>query len=411
MMTGRWPHELSTGINRPLDRTYRTLAEVLAARGYATGGFVANATYCGAETGLDRGFEHYEDHPLSVVDVVWTTAIGQRLLLQGPLQPERRARGNPNDYHRKDASQVRRRVIDWVGHQGDRPFFAFVNLYDAHDPYLPPSDCTRRFTTGPGSVEEVKVLERWFISDKNTLSPEQIQFTLDSYDEGIAYLDDQVGRLLDDLERAGKGDDTLVIITADHGEHLGEHGLYGHASSLYDSEIHVPLLVLLPKGSHAGRTVAGQVSLRDLAATVADVTGLGTGTFPGSSLTRHWRSSGTPDDVPSLSEVDAPVMGAPNQGRSPVFRGPMQAVATGDYVYIHNGDGKEQLFEIRSDSGQSRDLATAPEARSVLEELRTAFHLLKPDLHQVGTRADHLAVRQESDGAGRTDHASPKRGG
>ena len=114
MMTGRWPHELSTGINRPLDRTHRTLAESLAARGYATGGFVANVTYCGVETGLDRGFDHFEDHPLSIADVLWTTALGQRLLLNGIFGPERRARGNPNDYHRKDAAQIRRDLLSWV---------------------------------------------------------------------------------------------------------------------------------------------------------------------------------------------------------------------------------------------------------------------------------------------------------
>ena len=124
---------------------------------------------------------------------------------------------------------------------------------------------------------------------------------------------------------------TLVIVTADHGEHLGEHQLYGHASSLYDAEIHVPLLILLPgEKPHAGQVVTVQVSLGHLAATVAHVTGLGGSPFPGRSLARHWAADASPLSEPSLSEVDAPVMTGPNQGRSPVFRGPMKAVAAGN---------------------------------------------------------------------------------
>ena len=193
MMTGRWPHELSTGINGPLDETHRTLAESLAAQGYATAGFVANATYCGIETGLGRGFAHFEDHELSLADVLWTSALGQRVILQATFPPERRARGNPNDYHRKDAASIRRDMLAWVLRQGDRPFFAFLNLYDAHDPYIPPADFQRRFSSGAGSAADMAILERWFISDKKKLTSREIQFVLDAYDDGIAYLDEQLG--------------------------------------------------------------------------------------------------------------------------------------------------------------------------------------------------------------------------
>ncbi|MGZ3337380.1 MAG: sulfatase family protein [Isosphaeraceae bacterium] len=198
-----------------------------------------------------------------------------------------------------------------------------------------------------------------------------MQPVLDAYDDGIAYLDEQLGRLVDDLDWLGLLASTLVIVTADHGEHLGEHQLYGHASSLYDAEIHVPLLILLPGEAHAGQSVAAQVSLRDLAATVADVTGLGGSPFPGRSLARHWAADASPLSEPSLSEVDAPVMSAPNQGRSPVFRGPMKAVAAGKHVYVRNGDGQEELFDMEADPMQSRNLAGLPQVQSVLDQIRT----------------------------------------
>jgi arylsulfatase A-like enzyme len=390
MMTGRWPHELSTGVNRPLDGTHVTLAEYLAASGYATAGFVANATYCGVETGLGRGFAHFEDHELSVADILWTSALGQRVLLQGIFRPERRAGGNPNDYHRKDAAQVRRDMLAWVVRQGNRPFFAFLNLYDAHDPYIPPADFDRHFGAWPRSAADMATLERWFIRDKKMLTPGEIQSVLDAYDDGIAYLDEQLGRLVDELDRFGLLTNTLVIVTADHGEHLGEHQLYGHASSLYDAEIHVPLLVLLPGGAHAGQSVAAQVSLRDLAATVADVTGLGGSPFPGRSLARHWAADASPQPDPSLSEVDAPVKSAPNQGRSPVFRGPMKAVAAGKHVYVCNGDGQEELFDVEADPMQSRNLAGLPQARPTLDQFRT-------DLDRLLQAADSTTSRSRQD--------------
>ena len=376
MMTGRWPHELSTGINRPLDGTHETLAEHLAANGYATAGFVGNATYCGIETGLGRGFAHFEDHELSVADILWTSALGQRILLQGVFRPERRTGGTPNDYHRKDAAQIRRDMLAWLARQEGQPFFAFLNLYDAHDPYMPPTGFDRHFGVKPQSAADLAILERWFIQDKKKLAPEQVQTVLDAYDDGIAYLDEQLGRLVDDLDWLGLLANTLVIITADHGEHLGEHQLYGHASSLYDAEIHVPLLILLPGEAHAGQSVAAQVSLRDLAATVADLTGLGGSHFPGRSLARHWNASASPRQEPSLSEVDAPVMSAPNQGRSPVFRGPMKAVSTGKHVYIRNGDGKEELFDVEADPRQSRNLAGLPQVQSVLDQVRADIERL-----------------------------------
>ncbi len=384
MLTGRWPHELSTGINAPLDSTFPTLAECLAANGYATAGFVANATYCGRETGLDRGFNHYEDHQLTLADILWTSAIGRRLLLQGPLGPERRTGGNPNDYHRKTAGEVREDFLSWTMGQKGRPFFAFLNLYDAHDPYIAPPGFDPRFSELRRSAAGTALLERWFIHDKKTLHPDQLQFVIDAYDDGIAYLDDQVGKLMDDLDRLGLLENTLVIVTADHGEHLGEHQLYGHASSLYDAEVHVPLVLLLPGAKAGGRRITAPVSLRDLAATVAELTGLEASPLPGRSLTRYWRGDAAVTAELSLCEVDAPVASAPNQGRSPVFRGPMKALASDCYVYIRGGGGHEELFDVVADPGQQSDLSGRPQEQRNLIRLRSALEHLLESRHRPG---------------------------
>ena len=97
------------------------------------------------------------------------------------------------------------------------------------------------------------------------------------------------GLLLDELGRRGVLDDTLVIVTSDHGEHLGDHGLFFHGCSLYRQLVEVPLVIVDPKGVPAGRAVAEPVSLRDVPATVLDLLGLGRGAaFPGRSLARFW---------------------------------------------------------------------------------------------------------------------------
>src|SRR5262249_55198439 len=129
-----------------------------------------------------------------------------------------------------------------------------------------------------------------------------------------------------------------------------------------------------PQSAHGGLRVADPVSLRDLPATVADVVGLaGRSPFPGRSLARYWLLPSPVRPEPVLAEVAGPVHSAPNQGRSPVFRGPMSAAIEGQRVYIHNGDGREELYDVRADAAQRRDLAALNLAQPVLEQLRGAW--------------------------------------
>src|SRR3979411_2606482 len=108
------------------------------------------------------------------------------------------------------------------------------------------------------------LMDYWDL-DKTKLGARDVALARDSYDDCIAYLDRQVGSLLDELDRRGVLRDTLVIITSDHGEEFGEHGVFNHGYSLYLAEIHVPL-VILSAAAPASRSVAQPVSLRDLPA-------------------------------------------------------------------------------------------------------------------------------------------------
>jgi arylsulfatase A-like enzyme len=380
LMTGRWPHELSADFSGPLDARFPTLAEYLSARGYATGGFVANRTYAGAETGLARGFAHYEDHDLSPLGVLRCSSLGGRILW--PLIAGEGCVGHPDEIpDRKDAAEVRDELLGWLAHRPrDRPYFAFLNFYDAHNPYIPPAHFRRHFGERPQSRSDRVLLLEWFIQKKESLPQRQLRMASDAYDDCLAYLDDQLGRLFDELGRRGLLEDTLVIVTADHGEHFGEHALYGHASSLYDQEVRVPLVIVPPRGGPTGRVVESAVSLRDIPATVVDLAGLADGApFPGRSLARWWVPQGEPADAADravLVEVDEPAQASPNQGRSPIFRGAMKAVVADAKAYIRNGDGAEELYDLASDPDESHDLAGLPGSRPLLERFRDELRRL-----------------------------------
>jgi arylsulfatase A-like enzyme len=377
MFTGRYPHELSTNYTTPLDATYPTLAEFFRARGYSTAGFVANYGYCSYETGLARGFVHYEDYPRSVGQIASSSTLVRTVADNFRL---RRLIQNDEHLNRKSAAQLNHAFVSWLTGETDRPFFVFLNYFDAHEPYLPPPPFDKKFGAGRklGKYSPVH-RHNWEPSlAHRPLSAEQVREEIDAYDGAIAYLDDQLGLLFDALERKGLLKNTLVIITSDHGEEFGEHGIFDHGYTLYLPALHVPLLISFPGRIPSESRVATPVSLRDLAATVVELTNLGDGTaFPGNSLSRHWANTtglDRPEGAPVLSEVSK-VTNRPEW--FPVSKGDMQSLILDRYHYIKNGSGREELYDIETDPWEKRDLAgsglTAPRIGEFRNHLRTVL--------------------------------------
>ncbi len=380
MFTGRWPHELSVGHEAALDPAYPTLAEYLRDHGYATAGFVANLKYVGAATGLDRGFDRYEDYPRSIGQVASNSTLVRTVANNFRL---RRLLENDQHLGRVTAEDLNARAMDWMSRQSGRPFFAFINYFDAHEPYLPPAPFDQQF--GPGRRQgRHSPLHHWLWNPSVGHRPmdDQVkQEEIDAYDGALAYLDAQVGRLLDDLERRGLLDSTVVVVTSDHGEEFGEHGVYEHGYSLYKPGVHVPLIVVAPGRTPAGSRVATPVSLRDLAATIVDVLGLTDGApFPGGSLGGLWRGNTTGASVgnepsPLLSEVSP----SPQQPDwFPSSRGEMGALVHQQLRYIRNGDGREELYDFAGDPWEQEDLAGLPEWQQALADARAALDRLLP---------------------------------
>jgi arylsulfatase A-like enzyme len=207
LFTGLYPphHGVRDNTDRALDPAHVTLATLLRERGFRTAAFVG-AIVLGADRGLARGFDVYDDG----------RAPG--------LPPPRRRSGR----------EVVDRARAWIDHLDDQPFFLWVHLYDVHAPQALPVEFRRAYG--------------------------------DRYEGGIAYVDDQIGRLLDALERRHRLSNTVIVVAGDHGESLGEHGENEHGIFLYESTLRVPLVLCAP--GVAARRVEGVASLVDVFPTV-----------------------------------------------------------------------------------------------------------------------------------------------
>lgn len=399
MFTGRWPHELSAGWLNPLDAARPTLAAYLSSHGYATAGFVANTLYCASDSGLDRGFTTYLDFPLTPLGAIKTAVLVSRSI-EGVqttarwlddqlgvmwLTPKARMLGWLLDSDRKDAATVNRQFLEWLAREQEskRPFFAFLNYYDAHFPYQLPPTGVHRFGVAPRTAREADFIANWWLYDKTTLSPSEIAFARDLYDDCVAHLDEQVGRLIDVLEQNHALENTWLIVVADHGESFGEHeGVYCHGMSLYQTELHVPMVIVPPGPPRAGRVVSETASLRDLPATIVDILGLKEGArFPGTSLVGSYVTAGAKDHLPNspwaLSEVVPNNPLDADRSRLMVKRPPLVSLAEPDWSYIRREDSRrEELFHLKNDAGEAHDLSNDPQAASVLARLRDATNRL-----------------------------------
>ena len=269
-----------------------TLATLLSAAAYRTGAFIG-AFVLDRRFGLARGFDRYDDDiPREKV---------------ADLDAERPGR------------VVVDRALAWLGTPSDKPFFAWVHLYDTHAPYQPPEPYRTRYADRP-------------------------------YDGEIAEVDEQVGRLLETLDRSGVAKRTIVAVVGDHGEELGEHGELTHGLLLYQPSLHVPLLLRAPGVLPRGWVVTIPVSLADLAPALAGLLGhplTGTPDHPidgrdlSALLARH--------QVPPAEFVYSESLFGTSFGWSPVF-----ALRRGDLKYIEAP--RPEHYDLARDPGERDNL-------------------------------------------------------
>ena len=388
LFSGRWAHQVDATWLTPFDGHTPTLAEALAARGWRTGAFSANRLFVSWEHGVLRGFIHAEDYPFSWGELTRCSALLKRITANDPTRTPFGLYDKPGRLH---AADIRRHFLAWVDRDPSRPFFAFMNIFDAHEPYLPgaPYDTLFGFPKGAGPAETRRV-KLQSLGDRLELSDADLARQRDLYDGGIAEADHDLSLLLGDLERRHLLQNTLIIIAGDHGEEFREHGTTGHGNDLYWPAVHVPLVMSFPARLPAGVRVPGVVSLRDVPATVASLlgaTGPGFG-LPGASLERFWaRGAGHETDT-VLTEIDQLPSG--ERPWFPVRRGPVRSMVAWPWQLIVGRDSvggrRVELFDLDADIAQRSDLAAAPGHAATRDALLAAMQRWRQDA--VATKRD-----------------------
>jgi arylsulfatase A-like enzyme len=363
LFTGLPPTELSARWTRRLNGDRPRLAEVFQKRGYVTAAFSANYLYATAEAGLLSGFQLFRSHLPSVrqigrIAMPFRTGFWQSLIAarrpRGVLRAIRHLDLGTPYYPGEDfikATQVREELLRWIDRRAGRPFFAFLNLFEAHELWAP-TEQIRRFAAAPKPI--------------------------DRYDAGIVYQDHEVAALLEALRTRGLLDQTIVVLTSDHGEQFGEHGITDHGNSLYLPLLHAPLVIRYPGRVPAGVRVDDAVSLVDVPATILELAGE-PGTLPGRSLADAWRGHAPPRS-PVLSDVERAIG---NTGPGPTQRGAMRSLLASQWHYIRNGDGVEELYDDHRDPEELTNLAGSPAEAGILESMRQALARMPPGYEAV----------------------------
>lgn len=338
LLTGLYPHTHgATGRVQSMNQTVVPLASWLGSFGYDTGG-VVNFVLLGRSRGFARGFEYFE-------------------VIRRPL-PE------------PAAPLVDEKALAWLDQPRERPFFLFVHHYDVHSDYAPKDPYRKMFVRpydgiATGSTDQLKAARFGRIE----LGLADAQHLSDLYDAEIRQIDDELGRFLQELERRGHLEGTIVILTSDHGEEFLEHGRFLHGWSLYKELVQVPLLISGPGIPHGVR-VTEPASLVDVFPTVTGLLGIETPpVVEGIDLSRSWRGRAPlPAARPLFFETDWWLGRAEGEWKRAVQRGSWK---------LHYAHPKEdwELYDLASDPGEHEDLAAREPERSA--ELRA---LLAPRL-------------------------------
>jgi arylsulfatase A-like enzyme len=352
---------------------FPSLGEALQRDGYRTGAFSANRTYFSRDLGLGRGFVHFEDYFHSASDAFVRTLYGrefariylkrsERSLVKRTLRKlgfnsllDQDAEGS-GSYGgafgvRKRAEVVNQEATQWIDRDRQRPFLAFLNYFDVHDPYGAP----RGYLT--------------------PLWPQQTD--IDGYDDGVRYVDDYIGRLMQELGRRGLENNTLMVITSDHGESLGQHHLRTHGKALYWELIHVPLVIWYPGHVPAGVTIATPVTNAAIPATIVDLLGANArSSLPSTSLKALWQTGGAPNWPDPLSELAHNAISDKEDRAARTLvptasTGAMKSLVTPQWQLITHETMGDQLYDWVLDPAESNDFVHTPEAQATVGDLKS----------------------------------------
>lgn len=306
-----------------------TFAEILGERGYRTVGVVENAMLV-SDRGYAQGFSEYYES--------WRTGV----------------RGSSGQ-----AVKDFRRSLD--GGAPEQPFLIFVNLIAPHSPYSSSRQFRNRFVTRP----EIKVddnLWRQYYTGRRSFSVDELQHLNELYDAELLYTDHLVGEMIDELVARNLWDDTVFIVTSDHGENIGDHAHVGHVFTLFETTTKIPLIVHQPELFPGGATKDVPVQLTDIFPTVLEIAGVDVRNFPshGYSLL----GAAVPEDREVFTEYYYPTQTLSCYGREEHRQSPLltpylrriRSLTSGDMKFVWGSDGKHELYDLARDPAELTNL-------------------------------------------------------
>lgn len=410
LLTGTYPskHGAHAGHER-LDGRLPMLSECFRDAGYETV-CVSSNTWLSVESGFDRGFDTFEQTWQFVQS---ENALGELV----DVTEERRLRavtgelfdGNPvvnaanvlyryfvRNHSDDGAARGTQWIEEWLNaRETDEPFFLLVNYLEPHLEYRPPRRLAERYLPDGVAYEEAMEIpqEPWeYIAGNVSLSESDVRTLRALYRAEVAYVDEQLATLRDTLRNAGELEDTVFVVTADHGENIGDHGLMDHQYCLYDTLVHVPLV--LDGGGFSDRDdVEDLVGLVDLAPTLLDEIGIdapearesfqGTSFHPDAdSDPRGFVVSEYLEPQPSMDALERNVGDLPES----VYRydRSLRAIRTPEYKLIRGSDGSLELYHLTADEAETKNVvdtlpAIADDLASTLEGWLASFERTETD--------------------------------
>ena len=391
-----------------LDDQLPMLSECFQDAGYETV-CVSSNTWLSTESGFGRGFDSFEqtwqivqsENALSeLVDVMEedrVRAVARELFDGNPLSNAVNVlyrylvRGRGDD----GAARSTKWITNWLSDRNDDDaFFLLVNYLEPHLKYRPPRGLADKYLPENATYAAATDVpqEPWeYLAGNVALSDSDFQLLRALYRAEIAYVDEQIAALRAALKDAGELEDTIFVVTADHGENIGDHGLMDHQYCLYDTLVHVPLV--LDGGGFSGPgEVTDLVSLVDLAPTLLDEVGLEASeareSFQGISFhpdgdreRREFVISEYVEPQPSMDALERNVGDLPD--RVYQYDRSLQMIRTAEYKFIRGSDGLRELYDLTTDAGETTNIAdvnpsVADDLESTLDEWLTSFEHATP---------------------------------
>ena len=375
-----------------LENKFETIAEVLSSNGYETFEY-SNNMWVGPRTNMQQGFDTIL---VNNGGIRLPTMSSPRFELPDYLMISRAKQYIENEILLMDdgAQKTNGVVTKWIAdaHQADMPFFVFINYMEAHSPFHPPEEYAAPYLGEGVSFTEAMKVPRpvWqYIAGSYNMREHDFEVLRALYDGEISYLDFRIGQLLDYVRDLGILDSTIVIITSDHGENIGDHQLLDHQLCVYDTLIHVPLIIRYPGLAEAGLRVDEQVQLTDIFPTILDIVGINLSSeaqLQGHSLVKdveHPESEFAISENRVTYEALHLIHDAKINAEVSKYARRLKTIRTEEFKYIWSSDGMDELYNIREDPEELNNLIEveaekAAELKARLKEYLNSFETYRP---------------------------------